>query len=157
MAWTDILIGLFVTGITAAITPFTVNYLSGIILTIKNKYADTPEFDIGSVFEWSFLPTSGSQFPTCILVSKSLTKCKFLDLRKDGKNGLFSVSKFRWMISSGALIYKYDLEVVNTLMDIYLDQVKTRNKQHFNTDFRQIGKKLFKSKTCPTCGYDLLI
>jgi len=106
MTLIELLMGLFVTGLTAAITPFTVNYVSGVILTIKNKYTATPKFSIGAWFAWSLLPNSGAIFPESVLVHKTLTACHFIDISNGTVNGKYAVTKFRWMISSASLVGK---------------------------------------------------
>ncbi len=107
---------------TAAILPMITNIFAGFVLTIKNKYSDTPKFDIGAVFAWSQLPASGSIFPKSIMVSKSLTHCHFLDISGDKVNGRYSMTKRRWMISSAALLGIIPKEQVDELIKTYKKQ-----------------------------------
>ncbi len=106
----------------AAISPFLINVFSGIILTFKNKYADTPKFDTGAVFEWSQLPASGSVFPKSVMIGKSLTACHFLDITGGKVNGRYSITKSRWMIASAALIGICTQEQVDELIENYKRQ-----------------------------------
>lgn len=131
MTWTDLFLGMFVTGVTAAVTPFTVNYLSGIILTIKNKYSDTPKFGIGAWFSWSLLPNSGTVFPESVLVSKSLTACTFIDVSEGKINGRFTVTKFRWMISSAGLIGMVTKDEVKKLQEGWKQQFTDKSRIEF--------------------------
>ncbi len=108
--------------LAGAVSPFLINIFAGLILTIKNKYSDTPKFDIGAVFAWSQLPASGSIFPKSIMVSKSLTHCHFLDIAGDKVNGRYSMTKRRWMISSAALLGICTQEQVDELIKIYQRQ-----------------------------------
>ena len=100
----------------AAISPFVINIFSGIILTVRNRFSDTPKFDIGAVFAWSQLPASGSIFPVSVLVGKSLTACKFIDISTKNNLGRFSIAKFRWMIASAALVGFIDNNKVQKLI-----------------------------------------
>ncbi|MCP3940279.1 MAG: hypothetical protein GY710_02195 [Desulfobacteraceae bacterium] len=110
--------------IAAAVSPFLINIFSGLILTVKNRFSDTPKFNIGSVFEWSQLPASGSIFPKSVMIEKSLTACHFLDISGGHVNGKYSITKSRWMISSASLIGFYSQEKVGILLNEYKDNLK---------------------------------
>ncbi len=110
--------------LAAAVSPFLINIFSGLILTVKNKYSDTPKFNTGAVFEWSQLPASGSIFPKSVMVGKSKTKCHFLDISGDKVNGKYSVTMRRWMTSSASLIGFYSQEKVEILLNEYKDNLK---------------------------------
>ena len=113
---------LFYAALCGALLPMLTNIFAGFILTIKNKYSDTPKFDIGAVFDWSQLPASGSIFPKSIMVNKSSTHCHFLDITENKVNGRYSMPKRRWMISSAALLGICTQEQVDELVEIYKRQ-----------------------------------
>lgn len=108
--------------VAGALLPMLTNIFAGFILTIKNKYSDTPKFDKGGVFAWSQLPASGSIFPKSVMIDKSLTHCHFLDITGDKVNGRYSMTKSRWMRSSAALIGICTQEQVDELIVIYKRQ-----------------------------------
>ncbi len=121
----------FYAALTAALLPMITNIFAGFVLTIKNKYADTPKFDIGGVFAWSQLPNSGSVFPKSIMIGKSLTACHFLDITGCKVNGRYSITKSRWMISSAALIGICTQEQVDVLIENY-----KRQRVEFNLEIK---------------------
>ncbi len=109
-----------------AIAPFLINILSGIILTIKNKFSETPKFDIGVQTGWSQLPASGSIFPQSVLVAKKLTSCTFVDISNGELKGKFTITKFRWMISSAAIIGMHTKKEAAKLLTDCNTQIKAK-------------------------------
>ena len=110
----------------AAVSPFVVNVFSGVILTVKNRFANTPKFDPGAEFAWSMLPASGSIFPRSVLVSKKLTSCTFVDVSGGKIGGKYSITKFRWMISSASLVGVHSPDSAKAILAICNQKIKDR-------------------------------